>query len=151
MFPQVTETWVSAQGRDEMVMALKRVTVSVDATVVVEKKYFTGWIENDRFRLSLYTHRPTPFIPIMHGMVESTSGGCVLFVRYSMVPATRIFLLFWTLFILAAGAIMYWQHVARAYLVWIFIILGFIHLIAFANFFLHVKHCRETLRKVLFL
>jgi hypothetical protein len=112
-------------------------------------KTLTGWTRDNRFQLTIRLRRQQMFMPVIDGSVEATSKGSLIFLAYSLFPATRLLLTFWTLILPLVG--IFTSHQYKNY--WILAgCLGFatvIHLIAWANFRLHIKRTREMLHELL--
>lgn len=111
--------------------------------------YFNGWVREDRFRISIRQRRPSNYIPIVTGDIESTSKGSIVFLRYQLLPAVRLFLTIWSLLILLGSVFVGFQYANILYLLSGVGMLAVIHLIVWSNFKLQLKSTRETILEVL--
>ena len=57
---------------------------------------FNGTVTSRSFRLSRKVTRPNNFLPFVSGTIETTSQGCLVFVRYRLFTVTVVFLAFWS-------------------------------------------------------
>ena len=81
--------------------ALTEKTLRADVTVpqssASESAYwFRGDVEQREFVLSLTTKSFHSYTPIINGRIESTSNGCIVFMRYQLFKSTRFFMLIWS-------------------------------------------------------
>ncbi len=60
-----------------------------------DKYLFNGRVGAEDFRLFLKIEKPDSFLPLISGKIEPTSSGCILFLNYSLFPASVMFLAFW--------------------------------------------------------
>lgn len=108
LLPIHSETLVSALTKEEVLGHLIRVTREVnflDARTQQDPKIrFNGMIGQEGFRISRTIKRGDSFLPLMTGEVESTPRGCIIFVKYSLFPTTVLFLIFWSVVLLAFAA-----------------------------------------------
>lgn len=110
---------------------------------------FSGITRADHFSVSLLLNRPVTFIPRVHGEFEDAASGSVLFLEYSMFPATRLYLAFWTLFTILAAAVLYLQY-HQPWVAALVMLVAVVSLwIARANFLFHVRRTRKLLLEVL--
>lgn len=110
---------------------------------------FSGWVQENRFRISLKISKPNNYIPLVVGKIETTSSGCLVFVSYKLFPVTKMFLIFWSLFITLAGILASYQYQSLLYAVGSLLILVIIHWVTWSNFKIQLKLTRQTLLEVL--
>lgn len=110
---------------------------------------FTGWFGKDRFRISMKISRPNNYVPLVIGQIENTSSGSLLFINYTLFPSTKMFFIFWNLFILLAGLIAGYQYSNLAYPAIAFALISLIHWIAWSNFKIQLRFTRQLLLGVL--
>lgn len=112
-------------------------------------KRFTGTVTEGYFTLSLRETKPQNFIPQVSGIIEETSTGSLIFIKYRFFRATRIFLIFWC--VLTFFLTLIFLGPGNNYLYGCLSLAGCVanYLIALANFEVHLKHTRKALHKVL--
>jgi hypothetical protein len=150
LLPSHQETLVVALRGDEV---LARLFTAIDNRVTKEEArgqiFFNGGVTNDRFRISLRIWRPNNYVPVVNARIDPTSTGCLLFIDYALFPATKLFVIFWLLFILAASIVSgyHWKNiiylmagVGIAAVAWWFV---------WYNFRIQLKATREALLKIL--
>ncbi|MGE0770707.1 MAG: hypothetical protein AB7K37_03265 [Cyclobacteriaceae bacterium] len=115
----------------------------------VDHFLFTGWVKSDHFRISLKIKRPNSFLPIAKGLIESTSEGCIVLVRYELFPSTKMFLTFWCMFALLVGMYVTFQYKQWIYAASTFLLLVVILWVAWSNFQIQLTETRDALTKVL--
>jgi hypothetical protein len=148
-FPFNNETLVVAREWPDVLDRLANATMSLNSNQINNTAVFYGWIKADRFRFSLKTRRPNSFIPLIIGTIEPTSTGCILFLEYRFFPVTRMYLIFWSLFIIMAGVVTAHQY-REFYLGLLSVALVcLINWIAWANFKLQKDLSRKVLLKIL--
>lgn len=147
IFPKESETLVLANSRDETIL---RVALELQDDVVPGvTRRVTGWLENDRFQLTIRLRRHHMFMPVVSGVIERTSKGSIVFLTYSLFASTRLLLMFWTVLLPLVGIIITIQQDN----IWVFVgtimaALSFLA-IAWSNFKLHVKNTRELVHQML--
>ena len=100
LLPQHTEVLVSSLSCKEVVKRLDAVTKDITALDVQDfspKKIFSGRVNTDSFHLSLEMDSADSFLPLIHGKIETTQSGCILFLSYKLFPGSAFFLHFWML------------------------------------------------------
>lgn len=100
LLPTLSETIVLSLRADEVVQKLRR---------GIEEGLFFGEVDNIHFRITAKIIRPTQFQPILKGVIESSSRGSIIMLKYSMLAATRIFLFCWTAIIVLTTAVATWK------------------------------------------
>lgn len=149
--PNHYETFVLTQPSLEAIQKIHKVTTT---KVLLQNQEgaqyrFSGWVQENRFRVSLKISRPNNYIPLVIGKIETTSSGCLVFVTYKLFPVTRMFLVFWSLFITLAGILASYQYQSILYAGASVLILGIIHWVTWSNFKIQLKLTRQTLLEVL--
>lgn len=149
LLPSHDETLVLPLSAEEVFNRFSRITRNDLATVQDKSILFSGWVKEDRFRISLKVSRPNNFLALIKGRIESTSSGCLIFIDYQLFPTTKLFVSFWlfltSLFAVAIGFqySSYWFSLGG---------LAFaicIYLITWSNFNLQLNLARTALLKVL--
>ncbi|HCM77756.1 MAG TPA: hypothetical protein DIS90_15340 [Cytophagales bacterium] len=110
---------------------------------------FSGWIKGDHFRIAIKINRPNNYIPLVIGRVESTSSGCIVLVKYKLFPVTKMFLIFWSFFIVMIGIFTSYQYQSIIYFLFSAILLGVVHWVTWSNFKIQLKVTRQTLLEVI--
>jgi hypothetical protein len=140
---------VVAREWPDVLDRLSGATISLSGNQNNTTAKFFGWIKADRFRFSLRTRRPNSFIPLIIGTIEPTSTGCILFLTYRFFPITRMYLVFWSLFIVLTGIVLSRQY-NNLYMIFLSIgLVLFINWVAWANFKLQKDISRKVLLKIL--
>ncbi len=151
LLPGYYETFVLVRHPDEVIRTISQATTGrlLFQNKESDRFEFSGWVQKDKFRISLKISRPNSYLPLAIGQVEKTSSGCLLFVTYQLFPSTRMFLIFWSLLILLIGLVAAHQYQSVIYLVAAVLLLGFIHWVVWSNFNMQLKLTREALLKIL--
>lgn len=149
LLPSHDETFVLPLNAEEVFTRLSKVTRNDLAAVQDKSILFSGWVKQDRFRISLKVNRPNNFLTLIKGRMESTSSGCLIFIDYQLFPTTRLFVSFWLflscLFSVAVG----FQYSNFWYSLGGLAIAICIYLITWSNFNLQLTLARAELLKVL--
>lgn len=151
LLPNHYETFILTQSSLEVIKKIREVTTSRVLFQNLEGTQFRfiGWVKENRFRVSLKISRPNNYIPLVAGRIETTSSGCIVFVTYKLFPVTNMFLVFWSLFILLAGALAGYQYQSPLYLLGSLLLLGLVHWITWSNFKIQLKFTHKALLEVL--
>lgn len=96
IFPAITETLVLPLDADEVE---KRVGEGI------ESKKFNGTVANRSFSLWAHLVRPPQFSPITRGRIEGSSRGSLIFLRYELMPATKLLLGFVSVLLIALAGV----------------------------------------------
>lgn len=106
IFPGYSEILVSPFTGEEVTRKLLAVTKNVnylDGPVSLKKTHlFNGKVDGNHFYLSLIIHKADSFLPLIKGKIEPVKSGCILFLNYSLFPASVFFLSFWGVIALLA-------------------------------------------------
>ena len=149
LLPSHDETLVLPLSAEEVFTRFSRVTRN-DLTAIQDKSIlFSGWVKEDRFRISMKVNRPNNFLTLIKGRTESTSSGSLVFLDYQLFPTTRLLVTFWLLFTLLFTAIVSFQFSSGWYLFSGLAIAVGIYLITWSNFKIQHKIVREILLGVL--
>lgn len=150
LLPSYRETLVVGLPWEDVIAKISNVTTSLKLIQDGNEKFvFTGWVKEDRFRISLKIRRPNNFIPTVTGRIDPTSSGCLIYTEYRLFPVTRMYLTFWCLFTLITGIIVSRQYQNLIYIAIALALAGFIYWIVWANFKLQLRFTREALMKIL--
>lgn len=109
----------------------------------------SGWIKDDQFQLMLRQRRPNSFMPVIEGKIDPTSSGCIIFLRYKLMPATRMYLTLWSAIVLLSAAILLFRYRDLTLGLGALAVLAVIHGVAWANFKLHKKPLHDLIFLVL--
>jgi hypothetical protein len=151
LLPGHYETFVLDQTQEQVIKKISGVTtakVRFQNQLGVQYR-FTGWVKKNRFRIALKITKPNNYIPLIIGKVDPTINGCLIFVNYQLFPVTKMFLLFWSFFILLAGIISTYQYQSYFYAAVTLLVLGAIHWITWSNFKIQLRLTRKTLLEIL--
>src|SRR5690606_2187888 len=108
-----------------------------------------GWVRDNKFKLSRKIRTPENFLPIIHGSIEKTSMGSLVFVQYSLFFSSNFFLVFWSLVTLLLTIFFIVFHDMVLYGAIAFGVGVSNYIIALANFNIQVKKSSQLLLKVL--
>ncbi len=151
ILPGQDETIILAQSKEEVIAKLVNATTPRILVQNQESPHykFTGWVHKEKFRISLKINRPNNYVPLIIGRVDSSSSGSLLFIHYRLFPSTKMFLMFWSLFVLFAGILLSYQYKTPTHSFLAIILLGFIHWVVWSNFKIQLKITRQSLLDVL--
>lgn len=149
LLPSYRETLVSSRSTKDV---LQRLSVSTSSKPFLQpdepELLFTGWVLDDRFRISLRTRRANHYLPLVIGRVETTSTGCILLLHYTLFPTIQLLLKLWTVLVALGVAISTYQH-KTIYAVWIASgILFLMYFVVWSNFRMHLATTKETIRRI---
>jgi len=106
LMPVHTEILVSSLSAREVVRRLDTVTKDVYNQEVGEfqpLKKFNGKVNKSSFHLSLGVEGGDTFLPLIHGNIDPTANGSILFLKYTLFPGAIFFLYFWIFVTLLIG------------------------------------------------
>jgi hypothetical protein len=147
LYPSRSETIVTPLSAEEIV---QRFTKAINSRLPATQDHlFSGWVKENRFMISLRVTRPNNYLPRVAGQIESTSTGSILFLRSQLFPTTKMFILFWCLFILLAGLVIGFQSKNWFYLISGFALIGFINWVVFSNFVIQYRLTRKAIEQTL--
>jgi hypothetical protein len=149
LLPSHDETLVLPLSAKEVFTRLSKVTRSDLAAVQDKSILFSGWIKQDRFRISMKVNRPNNFLTLIKGRMESTSSGCLIFIDYQLFPTTRLFVSFWLLLSCMFSIAVGFQYSSFWYSLGGLAIAIGIYLITWSNFNLQLTLARAELLKIL--
>lgn len=149
LLPSHDETLVLPLSAEEVFTRFSRVTRNDLASVHDKSILFSGWVKEDRFRISMKVNRPNNFLALIKGRIESTSSGSLIFLDYQLFPTTKLFVTFWLLFTLLFTAIVSFQFASAWYLLSGLTLAAGIYWITWSNFKIQLKMAREILLRVL--
>ena len=99
VFPKYSEVLVSSFSPEEVVGKIRSATYKVNSPEDWEaddtKHLFNGKVGTEKFRLSLNIKKADNFLPLISGKIEPINSGCIIFLNYSLFPASALFLAFW--------------------------------------------------------
>ncbi len=150
LLPNYMETLVIPRPAEEV---LQRLATSTSNQAFLQPHepilLFNGWVHEDRFRISVRSRRVNHFLPLAIGRLENSSTGCILLIRYSLLPTTRLLLKLWTILIVL-GTVMGWFQSKSLYVPLIATsLLLLIYYITWSNFNIHLKPLRKSLHRLL--
>lgn len=157
LLPFRSETFVSPLSKEVVQSKLARVTRptlekghkgGIDFRLGTQS-LFNGQVGEGTFSISRVLRKGDTFLPLISGKVEPTPRGSLIFLRYSMFPSARLFLLFWTLILLALAVAysMGLQQVGKGLVC--FALSGFNYGLALFFFHRQVRRSRELFLEVI--
>lgn len=149
LLPSHDETLVLPLSAEEVFNRFSRVTRNDLAAVQDKSILFSGWVKEDRFRISLKVSRPNNFLALIKGRIESTSSGCLIFIDYQLFPTTKLFVSFWLLLTILFAVAIGFQYSSYWYSLGGLAIAICIYLITWSNFNLQLNLARTALLKIL--
>jgi hypothetical protein len=144
-YPEHTETFVAS---DEQNVILGRFSQEIEKPSGPAGQNLTGRIIPFGFIVTIRLRRPHLFMPEVTGRIEQTSKGSIIFLKYDLFPATRLLLLFWTIVLPLAGIFISYQSKNYFLVAGSFALAILIHVVAWANFKLHVKTTQKILYRI---
>ncbi|QCK13671.1 hypothetical protein [Mangrovivirga cuniculi] len=152
VFPAKNETLVSSYNIEEVVSILNKRTHNIKYEEVDGSSasfLFQGVIGKNSFRISKKTVKPENFNPILIGKIEATSHGSILFLKYRLMPSTKMFFAFWTTMALALGFYFLFAKENILHAGFAFLLGLGNYLITVVNFNMHSQKARKALSRVL--
>jgi hypothetical protein len=113
-----------------------------------EELLFTGWVKPDRMRISLRSRRPSHFLPLVTGQLDLTRSGCILALRYTLFPTTRLLLQLWSILIILGTLMTAYTYRSAVFVLAGLLLLIIIYLIAWSNFNLQLHTTRKAIHRV---
>jgi hypothetical protein len=106
-------------------------------------------VNDDRFEMTVRLRRQQLFFPVIRGRVEATSKGSLIFITYSLFPGTRLLMSFWSIILplIAVGITVEYKNYLIPAVFGLFVVV--MHIVARANFRLHLATTRAMLHKLL--
>jgi hypothetical protein len=149
LLPSHDETLVLPVSAIEVFNRLSRV-IGNDVSAKQDRSIlFSGWIKQDRFRISQKINRPNNYIALIRGKIEPTSSGCLVFIDYQLFSTTRLFLIFWLLFTFLFTTALSYLYSSMWYLLAGVSTVACMYWITRSNFRIQLKIVRNILLKVL--
>lgn len=149
LLPEESETMVVAHDWDEVLLRINQVISPQVIEPGIQPNLLTGWVKDDRFQLIIRQRRLNSFMPVAEGTIAPTSNGCVIFLRYRLMPFTRLYLLLWTVIALVSGGFLAVYSSNMLIGLATLAIIGIIHAVAWANFKIHMRPLHDIIFKVL--
>ncbi|HNO32453.1 MAG TPA: hypothetical protein PKI78_11750 [Anaerolineales bacterium] len=109
---------------------------------------FTGWVMPRRMRISLRVRRGNYYLPLVIGQLEETSTGCILLLRYTLFPVTRLLLQLWTVLLVLGALMVSYQYSNLLFLPGGGMLIGIIYFITWSNFRLQLNMTHEAILRV---
>ena len=149
LLPEESETMVVSHSWDEVLLRINQIISPQVIEPGSQPSLLTGWLKDDRFQLIVRQRRINSFVPVAGGTIAPTSNGCVIFLRYRLMPFTRLYLLLWSVIALISGGFLavYSSNILVG--LGTLAIIGVIHAVAWANFRIHMKPLHDIIFKVL--
>lgn len=147
LFPNDSETIVKTDRLEDV---LHKIAAEIESPFKgLRSENLTGWVRDNDFQLTIQLRRHHLFMPVVDGSVEKTSKGVIVFLRYTLFPATRVLLTFWTFILPVAGAFISFRYENYWILAGALALIAVVHGVAWANFKLHVKTTQKVLHRIL--
>ncbi len=146
-FPIKTETYISDYSVSEVA---DRVSNDLAFEDQETKNWFKGTASDASFEISLILKRPNNFVPMISGLIEKEADGkSIILVKYELFPATKKFLLFWTILTILLTLFFAIPYHAYLYAAITFSACLVNYIITRENFNIQVRKSRRALKKVL--
>jgi hypothetical protein len=149
LLPEESETIVVAHDGDQVILRISQVISPQVIEPGVPPNVLAGWVKGDRFQLIIRQGRINSFMPVAEGTLARTRNGCVIFLRYRLMPFTRLYLLLWTVIALISGAFLAIYNSNILIGLGTLAIIGVIHAVAWANFRIHMRPLHDIIFKIL--
>jgi hypothetical protein len=148
LYPIENETLVFSESREEIFLRLVKAVNNPIPDQGIPKT-LKGWVEEDRFELTISLRRQHLFMPLIRGRIEQTSKGSLVFLSYMLFPATRLLITFWSLITPLVSFFIAYKY-GNYWLVSLFILfIVLVHWVARVNFRLHFNSTRNILHTIL--
>jgi hypothetical protein len=148
IYPYESETLVVSLKREEIFLRLAKGISNGEVERGIPKT-LQGWVNDDRFEMTVRLRRQQLFFPVIRGRVEATSKGSLIFITYSLFPGTRLLMSFWSIILplIAVGITVEYKNYLIPAVFGLFVVV--MHIVARANFRLHLATTRAMLHKLL--
>ena len=140
IFPAITET---------LVLPLDAGEVERRIGEGIKNEKFNGGVYPGSFSLSARLVRPPQFQPIVRGRIESSSRGTLVFLRYELLPATRMLLIFVSVLLLAGAVGAIFAGADPLYTLFAIAMIIVFRAVALTNIRLHRDPVRRNLLEIL--
>lgn len=149
LLPEERETLVVSHDWDEVMLRINQIVSPEIVSSGAQPGPLTGWIKDDRFQLIIRQRRINSFVPMAEGTIAPTSNGCVIFLRYRLMPFTRLYLLLWSIIALVSGGFLaiYTSNIVIGLIT--LALIAAIHAVAWANFRIHMRPLHDIIFKVM--
>lgn len=141
LLPSQTETISSKLSPAQIEKILSSITAAPTLRInTAEKnKVFQGKIGNLSFVISQRISHPNNFVPLVHGVIEPTRNGSIIFLKYMLFRSSVMFLIIALLISGIVGVCFLWINSAWAY--------GAIAFsLGFANYFVTLLNFKKQVR-----
>ncbi len=151
ILPHASRTLVTILQPEEVFDRIRKVTTRqlLTQNLAPEQIRFTGAVQPERFAISMRVNRPNSFLPIVRGRIEATHSGCLIFMKAVLFPSTRVYMVFWLLFVPAAGLIAMRQYDSFLPLIIAVVVDLAVLWIAWANFRIQFRLSMKAFDEVL--
>lgn len=105
LFPFQEKTLVSSFTKKEVLSKIARRTKLIKGERVPTSPLFNGYFKDGKFRLSLLVRSSQNHLPLVKGEIEDTSRGSIVFLRLTLFPAAKLYLIFFSVLALVIGLI----------------------------------------------
>ncbi|MFT4834982.1 MAG: hypothetical protein ACI83W_001444 [Marinoscillum sp.] len=103
LLPFFDVTFVSALKKEQVIGKIVSNLKLKDGSIPQNSALFNGVVSADSFRISLIIKSAQNALPLITGRVENTSLGSIIFLKLSLFPAAKLFLLSSSLLCLIIG------------------------------------------------
>lgn len=149
ILPVRRETLIIPEQREAVLKRLRANTGAARRSDP-DNKTFMGRVKENQIQISLQVNRPENFIPQISGVFEETSTGCILFLKYTLLFSSRMFVIFWSLTSLFF-AIGLWYFNSNFWLAMgATVALAMNIIVTHANFQRQYKRSRQKLHEILY-
>ena len=153
LLPSHSETIVTTLPAEEIAVLFQRVTAETvewdQEFKLPQGKIFYGYVLQNHFQIAARNMRLLSFNPLVHGKIDATKKGSILFLHYQLFILTRILVLFWTVFLVIASILLFAYRDDLWYGSGTLLLLIIIHLVVRANFHLQVKPTQQAISSLL--
>jgi hypothetical protein len=110
---------------------------------------FNGTVSMSSFRISMRLKASNSFIPELRGEIEPTRNGCLIFIKYRLMPSSAFFLLFMLCFFGAVSGFLFWAKQDYLASFMVFVSLISTYGVALLNFNRLVKVSHKTFIEIM--
>ena len=110
---------------------------------------FNGKVSMTSFRITKKLTTANSFVPEMIGEIEPTRTGCLIFIKYKMLPSSIFLLAFTSLLFLCVFAFLFFVRQDYALAIIAFVSVIFSYFVALSNFHKLVKSSHKAFIELL--
>lgn len=105
LIPHKNETLVLPITCEQVISRLSLLTQPASLTELSgdEEIRFNGFVGTTNFQISRKLSYPQNYLPLIKGRIETSSRGCIIFLKYRLFFGSLMFFTFWTIMTILIG------------------------------------------------